>query len=139
MDTKKKKQLGPRIKQDSYETLARLAAAKGCSLNYYLEAVLEDHVARQQHPDAGGGIVHDLIDQINDRLAAYVQQIRNASARDISAAVVRLERQNEALKVMMDSIVRTLSPNQHDAYVRTVKATLQKLGPLFETGKGKLQ
>jgi hypothetical protein len=68
MDTKKKKQLGPRIKQDSYETLAGFAAAKGCSLNYYLEAVLEDHVARQRHPDAGGGIVHDLIDQINERL-----------------------------------------------------------------------
>ena len=100
---------------------------------------MEDHVARQQHPDAGGGIVHDLIDQINDRLAAYVQQIRNASARDISAAVVRLERQNEALKVMMDSIVRTLSPNQHEAYVKTVKTTLQKLGPLFEIGNGKVQ
>ena len=119
--------------------MARLAAAKGCSLNYYLEAVLEDHVARQQHPDQGGGIVHGLIDQINDRLAAYIQQIQNASARDITAAVVRLERQNEALKVMIDSIIRTLSPNQHDAYVKTVKATLQKLGPLFENGNGKLQ
>ncbi len=139
MNTNKKQQLGPRVTRESYETLQRLAAANDCSLGHYVEAVLEDHVTKQRHPDEGGGIVHDLIDQINERLAAYVQQIRNASTRDISAAVVRLEKQNEALKVMIDAIVRILSPKEHEAYVKTVKATIQKLGPLFENGNGKLQ
>ncbi|MBV8457148.1 MAG: hypothetical protein JO122_11105 [Acetobacteraceae bacterium] len=139
MDTKHKRQLGPRITQESYETLTRLAAAKGCSLNYYLESVLEDHVARERHPDLGGGVMHDLMDQVNERFAAQVQLLQNATAREITAAVLRLEKQLEAVKVMIDSMIRTLSPNQHETYIRMVKATIQKLGPLFESGNGKLQ
>jgi paraquat-inducible protein B len=139
MDTKKKKQLGPRITQDSYETLARLAAAKGCSLNYYLEEVLEDHVARQRHPDTGGGVMHELVVELDSRFAAHIQRQQNAAGRGLTAAVVQLEKQLDGLKVMIDSMVRTLSPKDHDAYVKTVKATLQKLGPLFENGNGRLQ
>ena len=139
MDTKQKKQLGPRIKQESYDTLTRLAAAKGCSLNYYLESVLEDHVARERHMDQGGGIVHDLLDQVNEHFAAQVQHIQNSTTREISAAVVQFEMQFETVRVMIDSMIRTLSPNQHEAYVRMVKATIQKLGPLFENSNGKLQ
>jgi hypothetical protein len=50
--------------------------------------------------------------------------------------VLQLEKQLDGLKVMIDAMVRTLSPKDHDAYVKTVKATLQKLGPLFENGNG---
>jgi hypothetical protein len=117
----------------------RLAAAKGCTLNYYLESVLEDHVARERHPDQGGGVVHDLLDQVNEHFAAQVQHIQNVTTREISAAVVQFERQFETVRVMIDAIIRTLSPNQHEAYVRMVKATIQKLGPLFENGNGKSQ
>ena len=139
MDTKQKKQLGPRIRQESYDTLTRLAAAKGCSLNYYLESVLEDHVERERHPDQGGGVMHDLLDQVNEHFAAQVQHIQNSMTREISAAAVQFERQFETVRVMIDSMIRTLNPNQHEAYVQLVKATIQKLGPLFQNGNGKRQ
>ncbi len=139
MDTKQKKQLGPRIKQESYETLTRLAAAKGCSLNYYLESVLEDHVERERHPDQGGGVMHDLLDQVNEHFAAQVQHIQNSTNREIAGAVGKFEREFETLRVMIDSVVQILNPNQYEAYMRLVKATIQKLGPLFQNGNGKRQ
>jgi hypothetical protein len=139
LDTKQKKQLGPRIKQESYDTLTRLAAAKGCSLNYYLESVLEDHVARERHTDQGGGIVHDLLDQVNEHFAAQVQHIQNLTNREIATAVGKFEREFETLRVMIDSVVQILNPNQYEAYMRLVKATIQKLGPLFQNGNGKRQ
>jgi hypothetical protein len=131
--------LGPRIKQESYDTLTRLAAAKGCSLNYYLESVLEDHVARERHTDQGGGIVHDLLDQVNEHFAAQVQHIQNLTNREIATAVGKFEREFETLRVMIDSVVQILNPNQYEAYMRLVKATIQKLGPLFQNGNGKRQ
>jgi paraquat-inducible protein B len=137
MNTPKKRQLGPRVKQEDYETLERLAAVKGCTLNYYVESVIEGHIARQQHPDGGGGVMHELVSEIDDRFAAHVQHIQNASARDASMTVKHLEKQIDALKVMIDAMIRTLSPNDHDAYVKTVTMTLQQLGPLFEHGNGK--
>ena len=55
----KKKQIGPRVQREVHEALERLAAVNGCSLAYYCESVLADHIARQQHPEAelGSAIV----------------------------------------------------------------------------------
>lgn len=142
MNTSKKQQVGPRVKRESYETLQRLAAANGSTLGHYIEGVLEEHVARQQHPDAGGGVMHELVVDIDNRFAAHVQRLQNVGARDLTAAVLKIEKLLDVLKVMMDVMVRTLSPKDHEAYTKAVKATLQRLGPLFgehENGNRRLQ
>jgi hypothetical protein len=137
MNTKRKAQVATRVKHDSHETLLRLAAAHSCTLGYYVEQVLEEHVIRQRHPDTGGGVMHEIVVEMDERFAAHVQHLQNTGARELSTAVTRLEGQLDALKVMVDAIVRTLSPRDHEAYVNLVKATLQKLGPLFENGNRK--
>jgi hypothetical protein len=139
MNTSKKVQLGPRVKRESHDTLQRLAGANSCSVAYYVEQVLEEHVKRQRHPDAGGGVMHELATEINEHLAANAQHLENAISRELAGILVRLERQLDAVKTMIDALVRTLSPKDHEAYVKNVRSALQKLGPLFEGGNGRLQ
>jgi hypothetical protein len=83
--------------------------------------------------------MHELVVEMDSRFAAHIQRQQNANGRELTGAVLRLEKELDSLKVMIDAIVRTLSPKDHDGYVKTVKAMLQKLGPLFENGNGKLQ
>src|ERR1700745_2895389 len=108
MNTSKKVQLGPRVKRESHETLQRLAGANSCSVAYYVEQVLEEHVKRQPHPDAGGGVMHELATEINEPLAANAQHLENAISRELAGILVRLERQLDAVKTMIDALVRTL-------------------------------
>jgi hypothetical protein len=139
MNAHKKKQLGPRVKPESYESLQRLAAANNCTLSYYVESVLEEHVARQQHPDAGGGAMHDLMTEIDNRFAVHVRNLQSSTSREVAGLVTRFEKQFDTLNVMVDAIVLTLSAKDHESYKRNVTAMLQRLGPLFGTRNGKLQ
>ena len=124
----KKKQIGPRVQREVHEALERLAAVNGCSLAYYCESVLADHIARQQHPEAGGGALQELVHELDNRFAAHARHQEATNSRELSAAVLRLEKHLNALKAMVDALIQTLAPDSHDAYVKTVKATFQKMG-----------
>jgi hypothetical protein len=128
MLTAKKRQIGPRVKPETYDALERLAAANNCSLAYYVESMLEEHIARQRHPDTGGGVLTELLSELDNRLARHTQRQETAHSRELAAAVTRLEKILSAkfytVNVMVDAIIRTLKPADHDAYMKTVGTTL---------------
>lgn len=121
--SRKKQQIGPRVKAESYEALERLAAANNCSLAYYCEQVLDEHIAHQQHPDAGGGVWQEILHEFDKRLAHQ----EAAHARELASLRLAMEKNLNAVKAMIDAHVQTVSPDKHRDYVKKVRDTLQAM------------
>jgi hypothetical protein len=123
----KKLQIGLRVAREVHEAIERLAAVAGCSLSHYSESVLTDHIARQQHPDAGGGVWQEVLHELDGRFAKHAQHAEITSSRELTAAVLQLQKEFNSLRAMLDALARILVPKEFDLYVKTVKATLQQM------------
>jgi hypothetical protein len=133
----KKQQIGARVKPDIFESLDRLAAANNCSVSHYCEGVLSDHIARQQHPDAGGGAFQELLHEIDRRIAAQIQRLQMGANRELDGAVIRIEKQFNVLKAMVDAMAQTLAPEKFNAYVKTVDTIRQRMTLVPENNGGR--
>ena len=139
MRAEKKIQVGVRVKREIHEALERLATAERCSIGHYAESVLGAHIARLRDPDMGGGVWEQLLTELDGRLAKFAQRQEVTHARELSAAVLQVQKEFSALnaiKAMIDGLVQILAPKDYETYAKTVRETMRRMTAMSENGNG---
>jgi hypothetical protein len=130
----RRQQIGPRVTEETYESLKRLAAATGCTVSNYCEQVLVNHVDKQSGSD------ESAVRQLEQHLMEALAQTRAAT----DTAIKRLERNINAVKAMIDAHVEARDPQLVSTYRRLVADTLRAMGiqitaPQQRSNNGRLQ
>jgi predicted nucleic acid-binding Zn-ribbon protein len=127
---RRRQQIGPRVTEETYESLKRLAATAGCTVSNYCEQVLTAHVEQKGGSDESG------LRQLEQHLMEALAQARAAT----DTAIKRLELNINAVKAMIDSHVEARDPQLVNTYRRIVADTLRAMGiQMTSKSNGRLQ
>ena len=127
---RRRQQIGPRVTEETYESLKRLAATAGCTVSNYCEQVLTHHVDKGRGEDKGA------LRQFEQHFMEAFAQTRAAT----DTAIKRLERNINAVKAMIDAHVEARDPQLVSTYRRLVADTLRAMGiQIQSSNNGRVQ